>query len=544
RGGQPPRGPRRGGGARADHGLLRPLLPHPAPAARPLLARAGLHPRGRTGCAHRRGGRRTGGGAERCGPGPGAPPAPSADPPGARHPHPRQPHPRRRADHAGRPRAGPREGRGRGPDHVPHRAVLRVDPPRRRERPRRHHGRLGAGEPAAVLPLHLRAELLRDHPGRAHLRSGRRLPRGSRPGAPGGVQRRGDPGGARAQAPPADPGGALAARADRAPPGQGPAAEPDQPREQPLAHRRDLQPRPGHAARPGPGPCGQAAVPRLRGAAPVLRDLPRRAAHHRLHLPVRGDRPCAGARTAAHRRRGRGHRRRRPHLRRRARGGGAMRSCADCGVRVEGDWIRCPLCGGALQGPAVPNPYPTVPLRFSRRRVLRVLTLTSLGVIAASFLAQLLFRHDAESIGALRSVWLGVVTTWLVVLMAISKRRNLAKFIVYLVMAAGGVSVYWDFLTQWSGWSVTYVVPIVCSASIIGLLITVRLIRMELADYVVYSGVTVLLGLTPIVFLALGWVGVALPSVICGALSIAVVVLLLTLRGGAVRHELAKRLHL
>src|SRR5699024_10069953 len=82
-----------------------------------------------------------------------------------------------------------------------------------------------------------RADALRDHPGRARLRSGRRLPRGSRPGAPGGVQRRGDPGGARAQAPPADPGGALAARADRAPPGQGPAAEPDQPREQPLAHR-------------------------------------------------------------------------------------------------------------------------------------------------------------------------------------------------------------------------------------------------------------------------------------------------------------------
>src|SRR5699024_471584 len=226
------------------------------------------------------------------------------------------------------------------------------------------------------------------------------------------------------------------------------------------------------------------------------------------------------------------------------RGGGAMRSCADCGVRVEGDWIRCPLCGAALQGPAVPNPYPTVPLRFSRRRVLRVLTLTSLGVIAASFLAQLLFRHDAESIGALRSVWLGVVAAWLVVVMATSMRRNLAKFIVSLVMSAGVVRVYWGLVMQWSGRSVTSVVLIYCSASISGLLIPVRLIRMELADYVVYSGLTVLHGLTPIVFLVLGWVGVALPSVICGALSIAVVVLLLTLRGGAVRHELAKRLHL
>ena len=229
-----------------------------------------------------------------------------------------------------------------------------------------------------------------------------------------------------------------------------------------------------------------------------------------------------------------------------------MRTCADCAVEVEGDWEHCPLCGSALHGaesggpggPGEPSPYPAVPLRFSRRRVLRVLTLTSLGVIVLSFLAQLLFRQDAESIGALRSVWLGIVATWLVVLMAVSKRRNLAKFIVYLVVAAVGVSVYWDFLTQWSGWSLTYVVPIVCSASIIGLLITVRLIRMELADYVVYSGLTVLLGLTPIVFLALGWVAVAVPSVICGALSIAVVVLLLTLRGGAVRHELATRLHL
>ncbi|ATG55692.1 hypothetical protein CFK41_13600 [Brachybacterium ginsengisoli] len=221
-----------------------------------------------------------------------------------------------------------------------------------------------------------------------------------------------------------------------------------------------------------------------------------------------------------------------------------MRACADCSLRVEGDWKRCPLCGGDLRGAVVPSPYPAVPLRYSRRRVLRVLVLCSLGVILLSFLAQLLFRRDAEDLGALRSVWLGIATTWLVVLMAVSKRRNLAKFIVYLVAAAAAVSVYWDYLTQWSGWSVTYVVPIVCAASIAGLLITVRVIRMELADYVVYSGLTVLLGLAPIVFLALGWVGTPIPSAICGALSIAVVTLLLALRGGAVRHELATRLHL
>jgi hypothetical protein len=192
----------------------------------------------------------------------------------------------------------------------------------------------------------------------------------------------------------------------------------------------------------------------------------------------------------------------------------------------------------------VPSPYPAVPLRFTRRRLLRILTLTSLAVIALSFLAQLLFRPDQHGIGALRSVWLGVVATWLVVLVAVSKRRNLAKFIVYLVALAGGVCVYWDYLTGWDAWSLTYVVPILCAASLIGLLITVRAVRMQVGDYIVYLGLTVLLGLTPLVFLALGWLGTVIPSAICGGLSVVAIVLLLTVRGGVVRHELATRLHL
>ena len=221
-----------------------------------------------------------------------------------------------------------------------------------------------------------------------------------------------------------------------------------------------------------------------------------------------------------------------------------MRRCPDCTVDVEGGWTRCPLCGSALEGRSVPSPYPAVPLRFTRRRVLRVLALTSLAVIALSFLAQLLFRPDQQGIGALRPGWLGVVAAWLVGLVAVVTRRNLAKFIVYLVALAGGVCVYWDYLTGWDAWSLTYVVPILCAASIVGLVITVRVVRMQVGDHVVYSGLTVLLGLTPLVFLALGWVGTVIPSAICGGLSAAAIVLLLPVRGGAVRHELAKRLHL
>ncbi|WP_029089528.1 DUF6320 domain-containing protein [Brevibacterium album] len=220
-----------------------------------------------------------------------------------------------------------------------------------------------------------------------------------------------------------------------------------------------------------------------------------------------------------------------------------MRRCADCSVDVEGDWERCPLCASPLAGTPGPSPFPAVPLSFSRRRVLRVLVLASLAVVLASFLAQLLFRHEDDSVGVLRAVWLGVSTMWLVVLMAVGKRRNVAKGTVYLVVVVGGVCAYWDYLSGWDGWSLSYAVPVVCACAIAAVLITVRVLRMEVGEHIVYSGLTVVLGLAPLVFLALGWVADPLPSIFCGALSIAALALQLV-REQELRHELAKRLHL
>lgn len=221
-----------------------------------------------------------------------------------------------------------------------------------------------------------------------------------------------------------------------------------------------------------------------------------------------------------------------------------MRRCTECAVSIEGNWAICPLCGATVVGKVVPSPLPAVPLKFSRRRVLRVLFLTSLGVILISFVAQLLFGPDLDGIGVLRSAWLGVVAMWLVVLMAVRKRRNLAKGTVYLVVLVGLVCVYWDYLTGWRGWSLTYVVPIVAACSIVALMITVQVMRIEPGDHVVYSALTVLFGLAPLLFLAVGWVNHPLPSAICGALSFVALVFLRIMQGPVVRHELAKRLHL
>ena len=221
-----------------------------------------------------------------------------------------------------------------------------------------------------------------------------------------------------------------------------------------------------------------------------------------------------------------------------------MRRCTGCAVDIEGNWSRCPLCTATLTGQAVASPLPAVPLRFSRRLLLRVLFLISISVIVASFAAQLLFDRGFAGIGVLRSVWLGVMTMWLVVLMAVRKRRNVAKGTVYLVVLVGLICVYWDYLTGWRRWSLTYAVPIVDAGSIVAVLITVRVMHIEVGEHILYSGLTVLLGLAPIAFLALGWVTNPLPSVTCGAVSLLVLVVMQLAAGPEVRHELSKRLHL
>lgn len=221
-----------------------------------------------------------------------------------------------------------------------------------------------------------------------------------------------------------------------------------------------------------------------------------------------------------------------------------MRRCTECAVDIEGTWTHCPLCSAPVEGEATASPLPAVPLSFSRRRVLRVLFLTSIAVVVASFVAQLLFSRSPAGIGALRSVWLGVITMWLVVAMAVRKRRNVAKGTVYLVVLVGLVCVYWDYLTGWRGWSLTYAVPIVNACSIVALLITVRVMRVEVGEHILYSGLTVLLGLAPIAFLAFNWVTNPVPSTICGVLSLLALLLIQLARGANVRHELAKRLHL
>ncbi|MGD8215866.1 DUF6320 domain-containing protein [Aestuariimicrobium sp. Y1814] len=222
-----------------------------------------------------------------------------------------------------------------------------------------------------------------------------------------------------------------------------------------------------------------------------------------------------------------------------------MGHCPDCRTDIRGDWPSCPLCGqalaaaGDLAGDEGGAPWPDLPLRFDWHVVLRVILWVSVVVIAATLGAMVFIP-----VPWVRLMVLGFAALWLVALITIRKRRNIAKIIVYLVVVFAGLCVYADHLSGWRAWSTTYVIPILCGASIIVLLVAVRIVKMRPGDYLVYSWLTLLFSVIPALFLAFGWVSITLPSWISVAMGFAMLVWMQVFHGAEVQHEVRKRLHL
>ena len=219
-----------------------------------------------------------------------------------------------------------------------------------------------------------------------------------------------------------------------------------------------------------------------------------------------------------------------------------MNYCQACKVSVNGDWLNCPLCHQPLEKgsePPLPNPYPDVPLRFNKKQVMRILTIISIATISISLIIELFFLHSSKG---LNIVSFGIVSMWLVVLIIIRKRRNIAKSIVYLIISLSLLSIYWDYVEGWSAWSTTHAVPMICIFALIAMYIAVRLVKVEVEDYIVYLLCAALIGLIPAVFLFFDWVTTPLPAWLSIGFSTVMLIVTFIFYRGEVLRELEKRM--
>lgn len=220
-----------------------------------------------------------------------------------------------------------------------------------------------------------------------------------------------------------------------------------------------------------------------------------------------------------------------------------MSHCKVCKATVKGDWKNCPLCGTALineSSDVQTSSFPNLPLRFSRRKIVRTFVIISLFAILFYFLIQWLWTFEFFG---LEYVLFGLMITWMIILILIRKRRNIVKGIIYLLVLCSFVGLYFDYWSGWVGWSVTFVIPILSISALIAMMISIQLVDLQAEDYVLYLQLAAIVGTIPLVFLVMNWVVHPLPSIISVVLSLIVFISVLIKHKSKIKNELEKRMH-
>lgn len=220
-----------------------------------------------------------------------------------------------------------------------------------------------------------------------------------------------------------------------------------------------------------------------------------------------------------------------------------MRHCKHCNVTVAGTRSRCPLCGGDLSGEAeAADRYPVIPDSFSySKRIMQILSASAL--VAAIICVTVNVLVPTETFWALFAV-LGIFCGWLWAMVGIIKKSVITNNIVWQLVLLSLGALLWDWFTGWNGWSVDFVLPCVCVGAMLAIIILSRAMHIPGKGYTFHLIVCAAAGLVPLVLLLTGALRVVIPSILCTAVSLIVVLLQLIFKWRTTYREIQKKLHL
>lgn len=219
-----------------------------------------------------------------------------------------------------------------------------------------------------------------------------------------------------------------------------------------------------------------------------------------------------------------------------------MKYCSKCRLSVRTTSEYCPLCQSRLTGEGGDGLYPYIPTIYKQFELFfKILIVSSIGAAVACVAANLIFPQTG--IWSLFAVF-GIFCVWVSVTLIIKKRRNIPRTIVNQVFLTALFCIIWDAVTGWRGWSVDYVLPIIFSASMIGLFIVARVLKMKAGDYLFYLILVTFFCIITLVFYITGITGAVIPSIICFSGGIATLASLVIFEGRNMKHELERRFHL
>ncbi len=220
-----------------------------------------------------------------------------------------------------------------------------------------------------------------------------------------------------------------------------------------------------------------------------------------------------------------------------------MKYCKSCKVNVVGNRKNCPLCQESLKGDKNEDEvFPKISFVYKEHGLFfKMMLLVSIIVASISVSINILLPQGGAwslfVLGGLGSVWASMIS-------AINKRNNIPKNIVYQVMIISVIAVLWDLLTVWKGWSITYIIPLVCFFAMISMAIISKVRKLHIEDYILYIIIDGLFGLIQIIFIFTGGLTALYPSLICIVTSIISLSTILIFEDKKLLAEIKRRLHM
>lgn len=218
--------------------------------------------------------------------------------------------------------------------------------------------------------------------------------------------------------------------------------------------------------------------------------------------------------------------------------------CNKCRVHIRTPQNRCPLCQGELIGGRDESEqiFPCIGRdRMWLRIPIRIAAFCSLVAVVVCVAANLYFHRAG---GWSLFVIAGIISFWISFAVMLKKRDNVNKAIIWQVIIVSVLAVLWDAFTGFHGWSVDFVIPIMCTCTMIAMWVIAQITKLYIEDYIIYVVIDSCLGILSAMMIIFGSLNFILPSAICVATSIIFLGALFIFEGGAMCAELHRRLHL
>lgn len=222
-----------------------------------------------------------------------------------------------------------------------------------------------------------------------------------------------------------------------------------------------------------------------------------------------------------------------------------MLRCEYCQVDLPGKPKRCPLCQNKPAG--VPdNTEDRFPYFSERRQTVsrKLFAWIAFGSVCAATIC--ITVNLILPAGGWWSLFViaGIASLWVDFGVVIKKRKNLPKTILWQVAIISFVAWVWDLLTGMHGWSVDYVLPLLCSGAMLAIILIAKMRRLEIQNYIFYLLLNSILGLVSFVLILTDFVRIVIPSAISFCVSIIFLAFMLFFERKTLAAEIQRRLHL